>query len=152
MVSVCLPSSGFVLTRLSGGVTYALPDHGSTQKMKIYLYHLLYTFLEVRLPANSIRSYLSTTGSGITIPAEATFFKYVVIGQHRYWASEYSTNAANSFVAVRDGFQTYKVGQLTTIFSAKVGLPQRPHIRLGAVKMLKLVEDAFPCESAWATT
>jgi hypothetical protein len=115
------------------------------------LYERVLTWLQLRLAQHTARSFF-TTGPGIPVIPRATFFDWVVISQRRYWAASRTKNATNSMIAVRDGLDSYKVGELNVIFAFKLGLPQLPFVRLGLVRFLKPVGDPYPSESAWSST
>jgi hypothetical protein len=120
--------------------------------MNISLYRGLLNELELHLPPNSIRSYLSGAGPGLVLQPKATFFEWVVIDQRRYPAFEHTKSIPNTNIAVKDGSGAYRVGQLMTIFAVRLGLPQMPFVQMGEVRMLKTVEDTYPSDSAWART
>jgi hypothetical protein len=117
--------------------------------MSISLYNQVLTYLSVCLPPGCVRSCLML-GPGVPIPAKATFFDSVVISQRRYWASSRTKNNTNSLVAVRSGADTFEVGELVSIIAFTLAKPRYPIVKLGLVRYLKPVQEAFPVESTWS--
>jgi hypothetical protein len=115
------------------------------------LYLRVVAHLELRLPPNSVRSYLQL-GPGIPVPPSATFFDYVVVAQRRYWASSRSSNCADSMAIIKSSNSSYQVGELVSILAFHCPLPQLPVVRLGYVRLLLRATDACPQDSAWNST
>jgi hypothetical protein len=132
-------------------VRYRLSDRAVMEGMHRELYLLVLQHLQVRLPPDAVRSH-RVLGPGVPVPAKALFFDWIVIAQRRYHASSRSRDRANSMVAIKTSFNDFTVGELQVIFAFNLPLPQQPVVRLGAVRMLRPVAEAYPMESAWSKT
>jgi hypothetical protein len=115
------------------------------------LYLQVLGHVQIRLPPGSVRSF-RVLGPGVPVPPSALFFDWVVVSQRRYYAASRAKDRANSVVAVRTGATTFNVGELVSIFAFQLAVPQLPHVRLGLVRFLRPVENAFHAESAWRAT
>ncbi|EPS99806.1 hypothetical protein FOMPIDRAFT_1030690 [Fomitopsis schrenkii] len=132
-----------------GGVMFSLSQRGTEEDMEPLLYEQVLWYVRVR--GIHARSHLAL-GAGVPLLPTATFFDYVVVSQHRYWASSRNSNNANSLAAIAQNLNQVAVGELLKIVALAQPQLTAGVIYLGVVRWLVPVDNAHSPESAWSDT
>lgn len=128
---------------------FALSKRGNEEHMAPSLYEQVLCHIRVR--GINAHSHLAL-GEGVPLLPTATFFDYVVISQHRYWASSRNGNYINSLAAISRGFNQVAVGELLHIVALAQPQLSASVIYLGVIRWLVPTENPYVPESAWRHT